>query len=277
MSAHASRVGAVQVTTGLACGAFLLQAARPGALGLAPRDMLAAACVVKIALQGVAVWFAHRCALGFEPGTPVRRAWRLLSLGLLGFLLGQLAMAPYQIVLRRDAPFPSASDVFFLLGYPLLIAALVQFWRSYEDAGFPLASPAELWGLIGGALVVALGAGTPLLGPVLRTPGSAVEKTLNIVYPVLDFLMLLPTAVLLRAALRFSGGQVARLWWSILLGILSLVAADVGFTYTSTLGWARLDPVMHALFIACYGFLALGTLRQHGLLFEPDRRATSAA
>jgi hypothetical protein len=83
---------------------------------------------------------------------------------------------------------------------------------------------------------------------------------------VLDLALLLPIALLLRAALRLRGGHLGRIWAALLTGILAMVAGDVGFGYLSTLGFAQLEPLVDVAYIVAYGSLALGSLAQRNLL-----------
>src|SRR5262249_3145550 len=82
--------------------------------------------------------FAWRNTRRFQAGNPARLGWLLLAAGLLGFTLAQSSLCFYELFLGVAVPFPSIGDVFFLLGYPLLIASLFVFIRSYAAAGFPI-------------------------------------------------------------------------------------------------------------------------------------------
>jgi hypothetical protein len=79
--------------------------------------------VAKIFFLGSATLFSHRIASAFEAGNPSRLAWRLLGIGLLGFLLGQSYLAFFQFVLGRSSPYPSPADAGFMAGYPFLLSS----------------------------------------------------------------------------------------------------------------------------------------------------------
>ena len=49
-----------------------------------------------------------------------------------------------------ETPFPTLGDIFYVLAYPFLIAALLVFLNAYREAGLPMGSLAER------ALLVAL-------------------------------------------------------------------------------------------------------------------------
>lgn len=269
MTAPSTRRGEVACISAVVLLALLFSArtAVPGLFGgIDPRAFLLVSCLAKLAFQGWGAFLAHRCAAGFEPGTNIRRAWRLLSLGLLGFFLGQLSLARYQVLLGTDSPFPSVAEAFFLLAYPLLILALMSFIQAYREAGFPVGRVGENRALIGVVVGVCILLGYPILAPVARSEAPLLERAINLAYPILDLLLLLPTTLLLRATLRFRGGNVQRVWMALLVGVLALAGADIAFAYFSTLDLAQLDSVVDALFIVSYGSFAWASLAQRNLL-----------
>jgi hypothetical protein len=235
-------------------------------VALTPRRLLWLGSLTKLALLATSVVFAFRSAGRFERESPIRSAWILLTIGLTGNLLGQLGLAPYQLLLGRPTPFPSVADVFFLLAYPFITLALVAFVNAYDKAGFPLGGVADRW--LTALLVVGLclSVGSVVLTPIAQAQAPLVEKALNLAYPILDFILLVPTVLLLRITLRLRGGRVGKVWLMFSLGFVLLSLADVFFAYLSGLGAAHLDPIVDALYIAAYGFLARGAVCQHHLV-----------
>ncbi len=256
--------------TALPAALFVGQAAFPRA-GLYTGDLYAGAAfvlgsVLKPLLLLLSAAWAWACTRRFEGDNPIRPAWGRLSLGLTFLLLGQLIIASYQLFLHVPIPFPSAADLFFVVAYPLLVWALVAFIRAYEEAGFPTGRPGERRAIgaataLGSALVAA-----QVLRPVLAADVALLEKLLNVVYPVLDFVLLVPTVILIRLTLRFRGGPVGRIWLLLLFGFVFLCFGDVLFSYLSSLGQTALDPLVDGMYILSYGFLAGGALLQLRLL-----------
>ena len=233
---------------------------------LSPAAVLATGTLAKALYLLLATWMASLNASSFEPGSATRRAWRLLSLGLLAFFLGQASIAVYQLALGVETPFPSMADVFWLIGYPLLAVALVAFVRSYTESGFPIGSRAERTWLALGVVVVAALIEAPLLRPLVTTPAPWLEKLLNVAYPVLDLILLVPTALLIRIALRFRGGAVWRVWAAILAGFVFVCAADILFAWFSQLGQTHLADMVDGMYLLAYGCLGLGVLYQRELV-----------
>jgi hypothetical protein len=226
--------------------------------------LTAIASPVKLVFQAVAIVMAWRVRGRFEPGNPSRAAWTTLAAALLLTLLGQLYLAPFQLRLH-ESPFPSGGDVFFVLSYPLLFAALVLFLKAYGAAGLPMPSAGERMAVGLVMLVVLGGIAWRVLAPIAAGPwgwGTA----LNLFYPGADLVLLVPALHLVKASFAFRGGQLWRIWVQLLGGIVFLCGADVLFAYFSSLGQSALDPLLHSLYLAAYCLLAQAALAQVELL-----------
>jgi hypothetical protein len=228
----------------------------------AERPLLLAAGWTKLACLVTATLFAWRSVTLLDRDNPARRPWSILSAGLAAFTLGQGTLTFYQTFLGKS-PFPSVADIWFMISYPLLIIALIMFAMAYAKSGFAVDRQAPMAALL---TVAALAVAWPLLRPIALTPAPPVATALNIAYPALDLILLVPTIVLLRLASRFRGGAVWRLWAALLAGFVFIALGDLFYAYFSTFGYTRLDPLVHALYIVAYASLASGTRIQYGLL-----------
>ena len=226
-------------------------------------QVIASALKLVYLLAGAA--WAFQCRDRLEAGNPARPAWFLLSLGLLSTFVGQLSLAPAQLV-RNETPFPSVADIYYLLSYPLLIAALVVLLKAYREAGFPIGSAGERAAILAGVGAIAAVAAVLVLRPVAATDGPLLDRILTVVYPILDLVLLLPLALLLRVALRLRGSHAGEVWLLLLGGFVCLAAGDICFAYFQTLGELRLDPFVHTTYILSYGLIAGGAHRQLALL-----------
>jgi hypothetical protein len=257
------------VVLGVAVCVFLGWAVAPASTlyssVLTPHRLLVLASLLKLVylLAGAALAFACRDRL--EPGNPARPAWFLVSLGLLATFAGQLCLAPFQIALNQT-PFPSVADMFYLLAYPLLIAALIVLLRAYREAGLPVGSTAERVGIVVAVGLVAAFLVGPILKPVVTTDGPLLDRVITVAYPFLDLVLLMPLAVLLRITLHLRGSHAGEVWMLLLSGFTFVCVADIGFAYFQALGEAHLDPYVHATFVLAYGLIAGGAHRQYQLL-----------
>lgn len=232
---------------------------------LSPHRLVAIAAVLKLVYLLAGAAWAFACRDRLEAENPARPAWFLLSLGLLSMFVGQLCLAPFQVV-RNETPFPSVADIFYLLGYPFLVAALLVLLNAYREAGLPIGSLADRALTLGAVGVVAAVVVVPILHPVASSGGPLLDRILTVAYPLLDLILLLPLALLLRVALKLRGSHAGEVWVLILGGIVFLCAGDICFAYFQSLGEAHLDPFVHATFVLAYGLIAGGAYRQRRLL-----------
>ena len=174
------------------------------------------------------------------------------------FALGQAVLTSYQMV-RGASPFPSVGDLFFVASYPLLIASFLGFIRTYREAGYPVGTAGEHTLIAGLVAVLAGVVAIPILRPVLAAGGGPLELFLNVAYPVLDFVLLVPMIILVRVAWPFRGGAIFNAWAAILGGVVSICAGDLLFAWFSMLGEVHLDPLLHGAYLVGYVCFALGT------------------
>jgi len=269
MNGHDRRSALPWLVLGLAAALYAGWATFPAsglyARWLTPHRLLVIASTLKLVYLLAGAAWAFQCRDRLEAANPARPAWFLLSLGLLSTFVGQLSLAPSQLV-RNETPFPSVADIYYLLSYPLLIAALIVLLKAYREAGFPIGSVAERAGILAGAGAIAAVAAVLVLRPVAATGGPLLERILTVAYPILDLVLLLPLALLLRVALRLRGSHAGEVWLLLLGGFVCLAAGDICFAYFQTLGEQHLDPFVHTTYILSYGLIAGGAHRQLELL-----------
>ena len=251
---------------------FLCQPVFPGAgiyQGAASQMVFTyLASLTKLSFLALASRFAFLSAGRFERDNPIRPAWFLMAGGMLCTFLGQASLAPYQLYLGTPSPFPSVADLFFVLSYVFLVPGLIASMVAYRKAGLPIGTAAERWGVGLGVGLVCTAVGFAILRPIALQPAPPLEKALNLGYPILDFVLLIPTSLLLRIGLRFRGGQAGRVWLTLLAGFLVMCVGDVAFAYFSAFSQEQLFPIVHAMFILAYALLARGVVSQHALLAD---------
>jgi diguanylate cyclase len=229
--------------------------------------LLRLGAVLKLALLALAALHAWRITHSLESGNTARSPWRLLALAMTAFAVAQAVLSGYQVV-TGVSPFPSPADVFFMAAYPLMIASFFGFIRTYREAGYPVGSSSQHALIAALVSVVATAVAVPLLRPVVSAPSAPLDSFLNAAYPILDFVLLVPMAILLRIAWPFRGGAIFRAWGALLAGVMSLCAGDLLFAWFSTLGATGLDPLLHASYLIGYLCLALGTGWHRDLVAE---------
>ncbi len=121
--------------------------------------------------------------------------------------------------------------------------------------------------------------GVPLLRPIATASAPLAERAINVAYPVLDFVALVPALVLVRVTIAFRGGGVWRVWAALLLGWIFMAAGDVSFAYLSTAEHPKLVPFVDLTLLLGYLFAAFGTMLQVELIEAPvpESRAIAIA
>jgi hypothetical protein len=263
----------------LACALFLPQLWWPNAALytrlLPSRWLELIGFVGMFAPLAVGAVFAVGAAQRLDPENRARPAWRLLSAWLVCFTLGEGILGVYAHVLHTEPPIPSAGDVFFVGGYALIAFGALSFVRVYITSGMPIGSPRALvFSGVVAALALA-GLSLVLLGPLFRAARPLPEVIITAGYPLFDFVVMIPMAMLVRITFRFQGGRVWTVWASLLAGFAILAVADTLFAHLDLMGAKWLDPLLDPLFMTGHALTAYGAALQYDLVgprHEPEPR-----
>ena len=183
-----------------------------------------------------------------EPGH--RRAWLCSSIGLAGFLVGDLLWWGYG--LAGQSPFPSVADVFSLAGYvPLGIAAALLVSKrepehdrtAWLDAGILMA----VAGLLIWSYVMEPYVGDPNVG--------ALSLAVTLAYPLADLLVL---GLVIR--LLFSPIARNRATTMFTVGVLLILSADLSFAWQNLSGNFVTGSWVDAVWLLGYLFIAFAPL-----------------
>jgi hypothetical protein len=231
-----------------------------------PKWLGVVASVCKLAALATGTAYAARSARALDPGSAIRSAWLLMSAWFACFLAGQITLTSYELA-RGSAPIPSIGDLFFVVGYAAVTLATIRVIVSYRGSGFPMGRARDH--LLIAAVVAAIFAfvGVSLLAPVASSATPLLTRIVNVGYPVLDFILLVPTLVLLRMTLAFRGGRVWTVWGTLLVGIVLFTAGDVIFAIPAPEATFA-SPLSDLCFLLGYGAAAAGAALEYRLLSE---------
>jgi PAS domain S-box-containing protein len=208
---------------------------------------------IPVESAGVAVaWWASRRS----PDPLTARAWRLISVALALWVVGDSLLAALDVV-TTDEPFLSPADVAYLAFYPCLASGLLSLPGAPRDRRTRLNLALD-------AVIVLLGA-SMVIWYVVVQPGLRPEQSgslaviLNVAYPAGDLVLLFGlTVILLRHARR----EAALLL--LLAGVAFVVVADSGYTRLSlTDSFDRGDWPDAAWLVGEYLFLVAATVQFH--------------
>jgi PAS domain S-box-containing protein len=190
----------------------------------------------------------------------LRRAWALLGASAMSWGSGAAIWGWSEVVLKREALFPSWSDLGYLAAVPLAVAGMLSF-----PVGLHLAASRVRVVLDG--LLISLSllyvSWALLLGPVYAaSEGSVLAKTLALVYPVGD-LILVSIVVFVLSRARDRGRFPI-----VLLGgaLLCLAVADSSFAYFTQIGTSYVTAgyPTDVGWVLGYLLIALAALRPPG-------------
>ncbi|OLS12657.1 MAG: conserved membrane protein of unknown function [Promethearchaeota archaeon CR_4] len=226
-----------------------------------------------------AVWFRHYSTLvitvcaaiavlsvgftlkAFGLKSSTGKVWFCLLLGFAFWFVGEIIWWYFYAVDNSD-PFPSIADVFWVLGYPLLILGTLLQSRMAKIK-IPLREKIVVLvvtliiGVIGVIFII-----YPIAVEPITEDFTADAQFYSLIFPILD-LFLIPSALLL--VFKYRGGDFSRAWLIISIGLIITAIYDLLFSYTDwqcTLtfedlfcnAYLILDPV----YISFYLMIAVG-------------------
>jgi signal transduction histidine kinase len=172
-----------------------------------------------IGLAGVAA-----IVIGSQKLEAERLAWRLFGLGFMCEVAGDTFSSYYEIHLNREPPLPSAADVFYLGGYPLLVLGIYLLLRKRGGT-------TTLVGVLDTVIVFAAVATVQwmfFVEPYRHVPLATDARIVSAAYPVLDVLLLVGLAQLMLGVGRRTFAQ-----WVLLASVVLWVGGDEVFALSA--------------------------------------------
>lgn len=148
-------------------------------------------------------------------------AWFSFAAYAISLFIAEMLWILQELYFQID-PFPSAADIFYLIGYPFLLMFYVSYFQPVKSAitkKLVAASLAFSVGILIPSLYLALGP---------SPDGEMFDMILGSIYPIFDVMVLIPA--LIGVSLFFKG-QVNLLWTLFCLGTISVFIADSAFLF----------------------------------------------
>jgi PAS domain S-box-containing protein len=208
----------------------------------------------------VAVGTAWRAAAEPQLVAPLRRAWFILGLSFLMFLIGNLIWAYLEVVLQIE-PFPSIADVFYLAFYPIALWGLLSMpgLRQNRRERF------TLWlDLLCILTVAAMFVGYFIIVPTAAVSSpDLLSQLIATAYPLGSLLVLGGVLTVLYRPVSLHTRSALSL---LLIGMIFFLGGDFAFGYTSLTGTYAVGGWTDASWNVAQLFFALAALRklQHG-------------
>lgn len=213
------------------------------------------------ALLGLAVVILGRFGLGGSHGL----AWFAFLGYASSWFVGEILWLIQELYLKID-PFPSASDVFYIVGYPFLLMFFVAYLQPVRSAiTKKMLIPASAFSIGILTLTLYLTVGTE--------SGDVFSTVIAAIYPIFDSLVIIPALV--GVALFFKG-KVNFMWTLLCFGTISVFAADTAFLVGQNDDSYYTGNPMEILFYWNYILLAFG-VHNHIVLFKKSKSSDGMA
>jgi len=153
------------------------------------------------------------------------KTFGFLVVGLGLWFTAELIWAYYQLGLGIETPFPSLADAFWLLGYVPLTYHLYRIYDTVTKKVTDKDTMVVVSAMIAAVLVFLL----YLIFGLSDQHQGVLELIINLAYPVLDAILLIPAIVILWSFRRSEPAYTH--WVMISLFIIFVTVADIGFDY----------------------------------------------
>lgn len=151
----------------------------------------------------------------------------LLTAGMFCWLMGEAIWTYYEYFLHIN-PFPSLADICYLLAYPLFFLALVREiylarinWKSLSKSliFMIIISTVLLFGIV------------LYFGVFMSYKPNEVMLTnaIAISYGLADLVLIVASMLLLILAWEFKGGELSRIWMTLFISFILVLASDILF------------------------------------------------
>jgi signal transduction histidine kinase len=218
-----------------------------------------------VPLNAYAVAAAWAAARRNQQRPSIASCWRLVSLALLSYLLGDVVQT-YNEVIAHDRPFPSLGDGFYVAFYPLMLAAMLRLPSPARGVRqrVTLALDCAMVALSGAVLIWYMS-----LAPVIAAGGqSTLAMSVSVAYPLGDMVLLVGLASLVLrsvpAGLRLPLGLVAA-------GLLGFVITDLIYGWITVHGsYAGGDLIDSGWMLSLAFFALAGAAQQVGPRDDPQ-------
>lgn len=218
-----------------------------------------------IIIIGAAAIITIRTALAFGAGESLRRQWLFVGIGIALYVMGDVLWTYIEVIQQAEVPYPGLPDVFYVslyafLGYGLVSAAWA--YRGLVDVKRPLIL----------SVIVSLASAAALyfvlVKDILADPEVlALERALDIFYPVADILLLLgPALFIVFVVSQLGRGALATPWRFVVAGSAFLAVADTLYQW---LEWQELYQSGHIVdlgWMIGYVFIAVGASAMRDLI-----------
>ena len=191
-----------------------------------------------------------------------------LAIALVLWLAAEIIWSYYETGLGIAIPTPSLADAFWLIGYGPFIYYVFKVYNFFHKSS---SKPHVIIICVAVGIYLAFIISTIIGASDFSTQGSTLKFLVNIAYPILDMVLIVPTSLIILES-KGSSGDLTSVPW-IFLSFLVITIADSGFAYASNAGWPEQKIwVWNPLYIAGYLVMAAGLFwHKHFFIFNDKK------
>lgn len=179
-----------------------------------------------------------------------RLGWWFIVLGEMAWACAELTWAFYDLALGKETPFPSAADIGYSLGIPLLATGILLLSGTTRS----LMRPRALFDTTTRTLVLTTVGWQFFIAPAFRVSEAPVlQQGLATWYPAADLLLLVCTLAILGRMRRSAAGVIAAL----ALALAMMLIADLAYARLSAEGGYSSGHPIDTIWIAAYASMIL--------------------
>ena len=225
-----------------------------------------------ILVIGAAAIVTIRTALQFGKGEALRNQWLPIGIGIVLYVLGDAVWTYIEVIKGLEPPFPGVPDIFYMslylfMGYGIVSAAFA--YKGLVSVRMPLIASAVI------SVASAAGLYVVLVKDVLADASvGALEKALNIYYPLADTLLLLmPALFIVFVVSQLGRGALALPWRFVVTGVSLLAVADAVYQWLEWQGSYKSGNIIDLGWMLGYVLIATGASAMRDLIASPKARA----
>ena len=218
--------------------------------------------LLRLGFLAVAALTSFRIVRVLNASNPARTSQAFLAGGFTVYLIAQGTLFGLTIASNGSPPYPSVADLGFFLAMFFLITGTALGIRSWLSLGlFP--DGGRQAGRAAGAALAPMLVGTIfVLISLAGAQSPPIQLAADIIYPVLDSMLVIFAAAMLRLAMMMGRGAVGLVWRALLAGFFAMALGDVSYSFFAGFDVDALDPVIDLLYTVAYGLYALGAILQ---------------
>lgn len=196
------------------------------------------------------------------------KEYKIIFLGIgisgLSYFLAQLIWYGYNTLYASDIPYPSYTDLFFLIFY---LTAIISSIKTMSFIKFKF-NVSTIFEVVIITLAILLLSHSFMNSVSVSNPATWIEAILNYAYPTLDALLISLTL----AAIRSQYGRLQPMLLLFMAAFISLTFGDTIFAYQTSLGLYWNGNIVDILFSLTGFFLSMGVINMPSLLGTQDKK-----